>query len=149
MKISYKGDYALKVILDLAIHYPDKLVHTKEISQRQDIPKNYLEQILLTLRQGGFIQSKKGPQGGYSLTRKPMEIGLGEVIRHIEGPIYPISCVDKEVPPTCDFINKCAFFDVWTQVGDAISRIIDSINFEQLREQQLLLEQPASIMYHI
>ncbi len=135
MRISYKGDYALKVILDLADNYPDTFIHIEDISRRQDIPQKYLEQILLTLKKGGFVQSKKGPNGGYFLTRAPREISLGEVVRFIEGPIYPISCVDPEAQKTCRETSTCVFCDVWKEVGDGIARIVDSIDFEQLKER--------------
>ena len=149
MKISYKGDYALKIILDLALTYPDKLAHTKDIAQRQDIPKNYLDQIMLTLRQGGFVQSKKGPNGGYALTRPPKDITLGEVVRFIEGPIYPISCVDPDSPQSCDEVNKCGFYEIWQDVGLAISEIIDKITFEEIKHRALRLAQHNTNMYYI
>ena len=149
MNISYKGDYALKVILDLATNWPAKLVHTKDIAQRQNIPKGFLDQIMLLLRQGGFVQSKKGPNGGYSLTRPPKEIMLGEVVRFIDGPLYPISCIDPATPPTCNEVNKCSFYGVWQEVGLAISQIVDNISFAELKDRAIKLAEPTQAMYYI
>jgi Rrf2 family transcriptional regulator, cysteine metabolism repressor len=149
MKVTYKGDYALKVILDLASYYPGELVHIEDIAKRQDIPQNYLEQILIMLKKGGFIQSKKGPNGGYCLTRPPKKITLGEVIRFIEGTVYPISCIDPEASQTCAEVNQCVFSDIWREVGDSISSIIDKVDFEQLKEKANKLKQKAAITFHI
>lgn len=137
MKITYKGDYSLKVVLELACSYPDRLVHIEEIANRQDIPRKFLEQILLNLKRGGFLVSKKGARGGYALARSPGEITLGDVVRFIEGSVYPISCIDCEAPSPCDELAGCVFAPLWKEVGDAITGIIDSVNFETLKEQYL------------
>ncbi|MFC1517443.1 RrF2 family transcriptional regulator [Candidatus Margulisiibacteriota bacterium] len=149
MKVSYKGDYATKIILDLSEIYPNKLAHIEDIAKRQDIPQNYLEQILLTLKKGGFVQSKKGPNGGYSLTRRPEEISLGEIIRFIEGPVYPISCCDPQGTQTCKETKKCAFIGIWKEVGDGIANIVDNINFEQIKERTRKIREKEAISYHI
>ena len=138
MKITYKGDYSLKVILELACSYPDKLIHIEEISRKQDIPRKFLEQILLNLKRGGFLVSKKGAKGGYALAREPRDILLGDVVRYIEGSVYPISCVDCDGPSPCRELSGCVFAPVWRSVGDSISDIIDGINFETLKEDYLL-----------
>ncbi|MBU0579773.1 MAG: Rrf2 family transcriptional regulator [Candidatus Margulisbacteria bacterium] len=149
MQVTYKGDYALKVILDLSLNFKKELVHIEDVAQRQDIPQNFLEQILLLLKKGGFVQSKKGPNGGYQLTRSPKTISLGEVVRFIEGPIYPISCVDPHGPQTCKETKRCAFIGVWKEVGDAISNIVDNINFEQMVEKTKKLREKEAINYFI
>ena len=134
MRISYKGDYALKTILDLTFRYKDGPVHIEDISKRQDIPLKFLEQILLQLKKGKFVNSKKGPSGGYYLARRPSAIYLGEVLRYIEGDISPISCVGNaalEYP--CDFKDKCGFIDIWNRVDKAISGIVDKVSFESIR----------------
>ncbi len=137
MKISYKCDYSLKVILDLSVHYPDKLLSIKELAVRQDIPKKFLEQILLDLKKGGFVDSRKGPKGGYFLVRTPRDILLGDVIRHIEGTVYPISCIDPDKPTKCDERTSCFFIPIWLDIGNTITKIIDSINFEDLKQRHL------------
>lgn len=82
--------------------------------------------------------SKKGAKGGYSLARSPKDITLGDVIRYMEGSVYPISCVDCDNPSPCRELSSCVFAPVWREVGDSISHIIDSINFETLKEDYLL-----------
>ncbi len=149
MKISYKCDYALKIILDLADYYPAQLVHRSDIARRQDIPEKFLEQILRSLIKGGFVQSKKGPNGGYALTRPPKEISLGEVIRIIEGPVYPISCVDPDAFPTCDFVPRCAFCGIWKEVGQAVANIVDNIDFRQMQQKTKKLREQEAIIYYI
>ena len=148
MKISYRCDYALKIILDLAERYPEEFIHRSDIARRQDIPEKFLEQILRTLMQGGYVRSKKGPKGGYALILHPQKITLGEIVRFIEGTIYPIACVDPGAPLTCDFVPKCVFRDVWQEVGQAVSNIVDHITFEQLRQQSAELREKF-FMYYI
>ncbi|MCF6239980.1 MAG: Rrf2 family transcriptional regulator [Bacteroidales bacterium] len=137
MKISYKCGYSLKVILDLSVHYPDKLLSIKELAVRQDIPKKFLEQILLDLKKGGFVDSRKGPKGGYFLVRTPGDILLGDVIRHIEGTVYPIPCIDPDKPTKCDERISRFFIPIWLDIGNTITKIIDSINFEDLKQRHL------------
>lgn len=132
MKISYKGDYAMKIVLDLSMYYPDNLVSILDLSKRQDIPKKFLEQILLDLKKGGFLKSKKGPKGGYSLAKAPEEITLGDIVRYIEGSVYPISCIEPKYPTECKDKACCVFAPIWVDVGDAITNIIDNINFKDL-----------------
>lgn len=135
MKISYKGDYALKIVLDLSMYYPDELVSILDLSQRQDIPKKFLEQILLDLKKGGFLQSKKGPNGGYSLAKSPADIKLGDIIRYIEGSVYPISCIEPVNSTECKDKACCVFAPIWTEVGNAITTIIDGITFKDLMKR--------------
>jgi Rrf2 family protein len=130
MKITYKGDYALKAILDLALNY-GKVVTIHDLAKRADIPIKFLEQVLLDLKRGGFVESKRGKIGGYLLVKPPAQIKLGEVVRFIDGPIEPITCVEKGYAG-CSDIYKCAFRGVWQQVTLAISNIIDNITFEDL-----------------
>ena len=87
MRITYRGDYALRAVLDLALHYNQGVVTIHELAKRADAPVKFLEQVLLDLKKGGFLESKRGINGGYSLARHPKDIKLGEVIRFIDGPI--------------------------------------------------------------
>jgi Rrf2 family protein len=96
------------------------------------MPVKFLEQILLALRKGGFVKSRRGVQGGFSLARQPSDITVGEVVRFIEGPIEPISCVEKGSYKGCKDIGKCIFRDVWKDVSDAISAVVDNLTFEDL-----------------
>ena len=134
MKITYKGDYALKTILDLAQHYGEEPITINELAKRRDIPIKFLEQILLELKRGGFVDSRRGKVGGYFLTREPTQIILGEVIRYIDGPLKPIACVDESYAG-CLEKDSCVFKGIWKQVTEATSQIVDNITFQDLLEK--------------
>jgi len=150
MKITYKGDYALKTILDLSFFHGRQAVKIEEISRRQDIPKKFLEQILLQLKQGGFVRSKKGPGGGYALARSPAKISMGEVIRFIEGPLAPIGCVNEIAKTFCDFEGRCGLNQVFREIRDAVSKIVDRTSFEDIKGKTLALMQvhPETPLYY-
>lgn len=131
MKITYKGDYALKTILDLAGHFGNGPVAINDLSRRLDIPTKFLEQILLGLKRAGFVESRRGKIGGYSLAKAPGKITLGGVVRFIDGPIEPIACVDKQYSG-CHDAETCVFRGIWSQVSKSSAKIIDSITFEDL-----------------
>ncbi len=133
MKITYKGDYALKAILDLALNY-GKLVTIHELAARADIPIKFLEQVLLDLKKGGFVESRRGKVGGYLLARPTSQIKLGEVIRFIDGPIEPIACVEKGYSG-CDNACRCVLRKVWQKVAASISDVVDTVTFEDLANQ--------------
>src|SRR4030043_2208246 len=131
MRITYRGDYALKTILDLVLYSQNGPVTIHELAKRADIPVKFLEQILLDLKRGGFVESRRGKVGGYLLAKPPSQIKLGEVIRFVDGQIEPIACVDKRYKG-CRQINQCAFRDIWRKIAESTSRIIDNITFEDL-----------------
>lgn len=131
MRITYKGDYALKAVLDLAIHYGNGVVTIHDLSKNTDAPIKFMEQVLLELKRGGFVESRRGKIGGYLLARAPSQIKLGEVIRFIDGPIEPIGCVEKKYTG-CKDLYKCIFRFVWQDVTQCTSDIIDNITFEDL-----------------
>lgn len=136
MKITYKGDYALKAVFDLALHYgnSNSIVTIHDIAKRADTPTKFLEQVLLELKRGGFVESRRGKVGGYLLARPPSQIKLGEVIRFIDGPIEPIGCVEKGYMG-CSELYKCIFRKVWQEVAEKISDVVDNITFEDLVNQ--------------
>jgi len=131
LRITYRGDYALKAILDLALHYEEKVVTIHDIAKRADIPIKFLEQVLLDLKRGGFVESRRGNVGGYLLAKPPSEIKLGQVIRFIDGPVEPIACLEKGYAG-CRDTYKCIFKKIWQEVSLATSSIIDTITFEDL-----------------
>ena len=135
MKISYKGDYALKAILDLSFYF-DKPQNVEEISKRQDIPYKFLEQILLQLKKGGFVKSVRGRNGGYILAHKPRQITLGQIIRFIDGPVEPISCAYAKKPTACNYSGNCVLHEVFCRLGGMIAKEVDSVTFEDLKEKQ-------------
>ena len=134
MRVTYKGDYALKALLDLAVHYELGVSTINEIAKRIDAPVKFLEQVLLDLKKGGFVESRRGNVGGYYLAKKPCDITLGQVLRYIEGPIEPISCVEKNYTK-CSDLSCCLFRGIWQKVASATSEIIDNITFGDLAEK--------------
>ena len=134
MKISYKSDYALKALLELALRYEQdkaRIVPIAEIAKFGDMPKKFLEQILLALVRGGFVKSKRGSGGGFILAKQPSEITIGDVLRFVEGPIGPIACVNDSYKD-CRDVKGCVFRSVWKEVAGAISIVIDTLTFEKL-----------------
>ena len=130
MKITYRGDYALKAVLDLALH-EGNIVTIHELAERAQIPFKFLEQVLLDLKKGGFVESRRGKVGGYLLAKPPAEIKVGDIVRFIDGPIEPIACVEKGYAG-CTDIYKCVFRSIWKEVSKATSDIVDNITFEDL-----------------
>ncbi len=151
MKVTYKGDYALKAILDLSLNYGhDRVVPLSEIAGRQDIPLHYLEQIMLTLKRAGYIISKRGISGGFMLAKAPEEITVGDILRLIEGPIEPIACGKRVYDGSCGEEDCCAFREVWVEVTEATTNIVDSVTFARLmRRSEELREKNMGSMYQI
>ncbi len=131
MRITYKGDYALKTLLNLAQHYGERPISISDLAERADIPIKFLEQILLDLKRGGFVDSRRGKVGGYLLARHPGKIKLGEVIRFVDGPIEPVACVNAKYKG-CNDIGRCVFRSIWRKIHDSTSHIVDQISFEEL-----------------
>lgn len=131
MKISYRGDYALKAVLDLALHYEAGSSTINDIATRIDAPGKFLELVLLDLKRGGFVESKRGKIGGYFLSKPPKLIKVGDVVRFIDGPIEPIACVRCDYRD-CGDLYKCAFRGLWQEVYQSIAFIVDGVTFEDL-----------------
>jgi Rrf2 family protein len=146
MRITYKGDYALKTILDLAIHYGNSPITIHDLAKRADIPIKFLEQILLDLKRGGFVESRRGKVGGYLLAKDPIEISVGDVIRFIDGPLEPIACLEKHYSG-CKDTYKCVFKSIWQDVTQAISNTVDNITFRDLARK--LQSKKQAIIYQI
>ena len=140
MRISARCDYACRALLELAFHWPNKdPVQTYTISERQDVPMKYLVQILIQLRRMGLVKSVRGKQGGYYLAKPPGNISLGEVIREVGGPLLPManSATKKE----------SVFATIWTEVEEAMARVLDKISFEDILNKAKGIE--AAIVYQI
>jgi len=133
MKITYRGDYALKAILDLALHY-ETIVTIHDLAKNAQIPLKFLEQVLLDLKRGGFVESRRGKVGGYLLAKHPSQIKMGDVIRFIDGPLEPIACLEESYSG-CTDIYKCVFRKIFQDVARATSNIVDNVTFEDLVSQ--------------
>lgn len=150
MKITYKGDYALKSILDLAYQYGhNKPSPLPDISKRQDVPEKYLEQIMLILKKAGVVQSKQGKGGGFLLARNPKDITVGEIVRIIDGPVEPIACANRDFDVDCQDENQCAFRELWAEVTTAISDIVDNTTFAGIMQKTTDLRRENNDMYYI
>lgn len=134
MKISTKGRYALWLMLDLAEHAGEGAVSVKSISQRKAISEKYLEQIIKSLVEAKLVDSKRGKQGGYSLTKAPEEYTVGEILRVTEGSLAPVSCLEDE--NACEYCGDCITMDIWQQVLEAINDVVDHITLASLVEKQ-------------
>lgn len=134
MKISTKGRYALRLMLDLAMHAEDGYISIKSVATRQGISDKYLEQIIKMLSAAGLVESTRGKQGGYKLTRAPEQYTVGEILRVTEGSLAPVSCLEEE--HRCENCDDCVTFEIWQNVLDAINEVVDSITLSYLVEKQ-------------
>lgn len=149
MRISFKCDYALKTIFDLALAYKMGIVRIGDIAKRQDIPLKYLEQILLILKGAKYVSSKLGPKGGYFLAKPPEKITLGEIIRLFEGYTSPITCISKSCYSKCNDESKCPFRDVWIEIRNSINNAVDKTTFEDICRKNEKIQKQKTLNYEI
>ena len=135
MKISTKGRYALRLMLDLALNNNGEPVRIKDIAARQEISDKYLEQIISTLNKAGYVKSIRGPQGGYLLTREPKKYTVGMILRLTEGSLAPVACLEDEVN-SCPRQESCATLRLWQMLDKAIGDVVDGVTLEDLVEWQ-------------
>jgi Rrf2 family protein len=135
MRISTKGRYALRLMLDLATNYTGEPIRLKEVARRQDISEKYLEQIISVLNKAGFVRSIRGPQGGYMLQRAPEEYTVGMILRLTEGSLTPVECVANE-GGVCEREDSCATRLLWKKLDDAINGVVDQVTLEDLMNWQ-------------
>ena len=131
MKISTKGRYALRLMLDLAVNNTGDPISLKDIAKRENISDKYLEQIISVLNKAGYVKSVRGAQGGYSLRKKPEEYTVGMTLRLTEGSLAPVSCLeDGEV--SCEHVDDCVSVIVYRKINDAINEVVDGITLADL-----------------
>ena len=147
MKLSTRGRYATRALLDLALHLEEEPVLLRDIAQRQQISLRYLEHLITPLIAAGIVQSTRGPKGGISLIKAPEEIRLSEVIQLFEGSMAPVECVDN--PETCTRSELCVTRDIWGEIKKAIDGVLESTTLQDLVERQKRKEQTKEAMYHI
>lgn len=135
MKISTKGRYALRLMLDLASANPTEPVSLKDVANRQGISDKYLEQIIAILNKAGCVKSIRGAQGGYLLRKEPKEYTVGMILRLTEGSLAPVSCVEDE-DFVCDRAEQCVTSIVWKKVNDAVNNVVDNITLQDMLEWQ-------------
>lgn len=134
MKVSTKGRYALRLMIDLAENNNGEYIALKDISQRQNISTKYLEQIVSQLSKAGFLNSVRGPQGGYKLVKAPKEYKIGDILRITEGKFAPTTCLQDE-ENQCGMYGDCTTIDFWEGLYEVINNYIDSFTLEDIVEQ--------------
>ena len=131
MRISTKGRYALRLMLDLALNNTGEPISLKDIARRQEISDKYLEQIISVLNKAKYVKSIRGAQGGYILTKRPEEYTVGMILKLTEGSLAPVTCVEEDAD-SCERKSNCATFVVWQKMYDAICDVVDNITLEDL-----------------
>lgn len=134
MKISTRGRYALRMMLDIATNDHGEPVRIKDIAARQDISVKYLEQIVSVLTKAGYVKSIRGPQGGYCLARLPKDYTVGMILRLTEGDLSPVSCTDNNYD--CPKMHDCVTIRIWKELDEAINSVIDKYTLEDLLDWQ-------------
>ena len=131
MKISTKGRYALRLMLDLAQNNTGEMIRVKEISERQGISEKYLEQIITMLKRANYVKSLRGAQGGYRLAKEPEEYTVGMILRLTEGNMAPVACLEDEINQ-CERADSCVTLRLWTMLDDAIKGVIDKVTLQDM-----------------
>ena len=151
MKITYKGEYALRALLDLSYKYSSKeIVPITDICKRQKIPEKYLEHIMLILKKSGYVDSKRGIGGGFFLKKAPKDITLGEIIRRVDGPIEPnagIANAGSDLRITNE--DQKVFDEVWLDVTNAILKVVDHVTFADVMRRADVLRQESKNFNYI
>ena len=147
MKLSTRGRYGTRALLDLALHQGQGRILLKDIAQRQQISLRYLEHLIAPLIAGGMVRSTRGAKGGVLLSRPAENIKLSEVIQLLEGSVAPVECINN--PGICDRSGSCATRDIWGEMKQAIDEVLESTTLQDLVERQKRKEQPEAAMYYI
>ena len=147
MKLSTRGRYGTRALLDLALHQGQGRILLKDIAQRQQISLRYLEHLIAPLIAGGMVRSTRGAKGGVLLSRPAENIKLSEVIQLLEGSIAPVACINN--PGVCNRSGSCATRDIWGEMKQAIDEVLESTTLQDLVERQKRKEQPEAAMYYI
>ena len=135
MKISTRGRYALRMMLDMVLSDSDKPVRVKEIAERQEISEKYMEQIMPILTKSGYVKSFRGNNGGYMLAKKPEEYTAGEILRAAEGSLAPVSCIEDE-PNACGHYEQCRTVKFWEGLWDVIIEYTDRFTLADLMKNE-------------
>ncbi|MBP5293292.1 MAG: Rrf2 family transcriptional regulator [Clostridia bacterium] len=135
MRISTKGRYALRMLIDLAEHENEGFIPLKDISERQNISKKYLEQIIPVLNREGILRRTRGPQGGYKLAVTPDRLTVGTILRATEGSLSPVDCVDQD-EAVCVRRIDCPTFPIWRGLAKVINEYLDHITLQDILDQQ-------------
>ncbi len=135
MKISTKGRYALRMLLDLAEHQSNGYVALRDIAERQNISKKYLEQIIPVFNKSDILRTNRGSQGGYRLAKTPDKYTVGEILRLTEGSLAPVACLDQD-PVECERSGECATLPIWQGLNRVINEYLNGITLQDILDQQ-------------
>jgi Rrf2 family transcriptional regulator, cysteine metabolism repressor len=148
--VSQKCQYAIRAVFELAKRYGKGPVKISEIAQAQGIPLRFLQVILNQLRRGGFIESRRGAEGGYFLARRPEKVTVLEIIQFVEGPLVPIACMTGgRTAGKCILHGNCVFMGMWMRAAKAVSEVYDRTSFQDLIEDEKRIQKAASFTYSI
>jgi Rrf2 family protein len=132
MKLSTKGRYGLRAVLDLAVHADEEAVALSQIAERQQISMNYLEQLIAKLKKAGIVTGIRGAQGGYMLARPADEVSVGDILRALEGDLNPVDCSEVNSDSICNHSDSCVTKYVWKRISDSINEAVDGIRLSEL-----------------
>lgn len=149
MFVSQKCQYALRAVFELARRNDGLPVKIADIASTQAIPPRFLEVIMSELKQGGFVQSRRGKHGGYLLARLPQNLKIGEIFRFVEGPLGPVGCLTDGTKNKCRLYAGCVFLPMWERVRNAVSSVYDNTTFQDLLDQQAEKTKEDALCYSI
>jgi len=132
MRLSTVGRYALRAMVDLALHGDQRPIQRLDIAERQEVSEQYLAQLFVKLRRAGLVESVRGPHGGYTLARDAGQISAGDVLRAVEETLEPVFCVDDDPELSCPRVDGCPTHWLWAKLGDAINTVLDSVTLAEL-----------------
>ena len=141
MRLSTRGRYALRAMIDLALHANEGPVLRSDIAERQEVSADYIEQLFVKLRRAGFIESVRGPGGGYILAQGADQIKVGDIIRTVEGPIALVHCVAPQQEAACHRADNCVTHLLWKRLSDRVAEVLDSVTLKDLCDQACELEE--------
>ena len=147
MRLTMKGDYGLRAMIDLASHYGQGPVPSAVIAARQYVPEHFLDQLLISLRRAGLLKSVRGPQGGHMLAKPPAQISMRDIIAALEGNLAMMECLP--VPSSCQLSAGCALREVWTEIEEQTQHILATRTLDQLAARHRLPEHDVEAMYYI
>ncbi len=147
MRVSTKGRYGTRAMLDVALHGDEGLVHLKDIAERQEVSKKYLEYLVARLEADGLLRTVRGAGGGVALARPASEVTVLDILHTLEGSLAPVECVDR--PEVCPRSGNCGARDLWAELGSVTTGFLRSVTLEDLCERQRRRYEPAALTYYI
>ncbi|HZC05208.1 MAG TPA: Rrf2 family transcriptional regulator [Ktedonobacterales bacterium] len=147
MRLTMKGDYGLRAMIDMAGRYGQGPTPSAEIARRQAIPEHFLDQVLITLRRAGLVKSQRGPQGGHMLAKAPAQISMYDVLVALEGAPTSLDCVPQ--PGSCQLSPGCGMRDIWAQIDTFAHDLLSATTLDKLAARHHALGQEAAAMYYI